>query len=101
LFTYLVPNDDKKPGPPTVTVVNPSGPVIAPGRDATFNGPVNFGLDEKRFGDKIDELKALVQQLAANRSGPATPNQEQAIAEAVAAAQRGATAGDATPVHRR
>jgi tetratricopeptide (TPR) repeat protein len=83
----------KPPG--STTIVNPSGPVTAPGHDATFNG-VNFGLDEKRFGDKIDELKALVQQLAANRSVPATPNQEQAIAEAVAAAQQGAAAGDVT-----
>ena len=87
LFTYLVPHDDKKPGAPTVTVVNPSGPVIAPGRDATFNAPVNFGLNEKQVGDKIDEVKALVQQLAANRSGPGTPDQAQAIAEAVSAAR--------------
>jgi tetratricopeptide (TPR) repeat protein len=81
-----------KPAGPA-TVVNPSGPVIAPGRDANFYGPVNLGgLSKEQF----EELKAIVQNLNATRSGPATPNQDQAIAEAVAAAQRGAAAGDTT-----
>jgi tetratricopeptide (TPR) repeat protein len=106
LFAYLVPHDDKKPGASTATVVNPSGPVIAPGHDANFNAQVNFGLDEKQvtqrvaeaqkpLNDKIDALGALVQQLVANRSGPSTPGQEQAVATAVAAAQKGAAEGDA------
>jgi hypothetical protein len=53
-WIYLFPHDDKKPAAPTVTIANPSGPVIAPGRDANFNGPVTFGLDEKKAGEHID-----------------------------------------------
>src|SRR5882672_5441887 len=45
-------------------------------------------------GRKLDELKALVHQLASNSAGPA-PDRERAIADAVAAAQEGAAAGDA------
>jgi tetratricopeptide (TPR) repeat protein len=43
----------------------------------------------------LDEIKALVHQLASNSSGPAAPDRERAIADAVAAAQEGAAAGDA------
>jgi tetratricopeptide (TPR) repeat protein len=41
-----------------VTVVTPSGPVIAAGRDIT--GPVNIGLDENRFGERIAEAQKPV-----------------------------------------
>jgi tetratricopeptide (TPR) repeat protein len=71
LFTYFFPHDDKKPTVINTTIIN------------------NVGLNEKQFS-------ALVQQVNANRSGPATPNQEQAVAEALAAAQKGAAQGDAT-----
>src|SRR5260370_24316131 len=46
-------------------------------------------------GRTLDEIKALVHQLASNASGPAAPDRERAIADAVAAAQEGAAAGDA------
>src|SRR5258708_11192988 len=46
-------------------------------------------------GRTLDEIKALVRQLASNASGPAAPDRERAIADAVAAAQAGAAAGDA------
>jgi tetratricopeptide (TPR) repeat protein len=45
-------------------------------------------------GRALDELKALVHQLASNSAGPA-PDRERALADAVAAAQEGAAAGDA------
>ncbi len=48
LVTYVFPHDDEKPAAPTVTIANPSGPIIASSHDANFNGPVNFGLDEKK-----------------------------------------------------
>src|SRR5438552_5715696 len=64
LFTYLVAHDDKKSGAPTVTVVDPSGPVIAPARDAVFNAPVNFGLDEKNVAERVaDAQRPLADQL--------------------------------------
>jgi tetratricopeptide (TPR) repeat protein len=46
-------------------------------------------------GRTLDEIKALVHQLASSASGPAAPDRERAIADAVAAAQEGAAAGDA------
>ncbi len=46
-------------------------------------------------GRTLDEIKALVHQLASNSSGPAAPDRERAITAAVAAAQEGAAAGDA------
>jgi tetratricopeptide (TPR) repeat protein len=46
-------------------------------------------------GRTLDEIKALVHRLASNSSGPAAPDRERAIADAVAAAQEGAAAGDA------
>jgi tetratricopeptide (TPR) repeat protein len=45
-------------------------------------------------GRTLDEIKALVHQLASNSSGPAAPDRERAIAAAVTAAQEGAAAGD-------
>jgi hypothetical protein len=53
LIAYVFPHDDKRLAAPTVAIVNPSGPVIAPARDANFNGPVTFGLDEKKNGEQI------------------------------------------------
>jgi tetratricopeptide (TPR) repeat protein len=38
---------------PSTLVVNPSGPVIAPGGVATFEGPVTFGPDEKTIRGQI------------------------------------------------
>jgi tetratricopeptide (TPR) repeat protein len=50
----------KPAGPPSV--VNPSGPVIAAGRDIT--GPVNIGLDEKQVSQRVAEAqKPLAGQL--------------------------------------
>jgi hypothetical protein len=83
LFTYL--HDDKKPGGPTATVVNPSGSLIAPG--GVFNGPVNLGLDEK-------QVAALVQQLLAVSQTQAAPGREQALGTAVENIAKGAAAGD-------
>jgi tetratricopeptide (TPR) repeat protein len=94
----------KAAGP--ATVVNASGPVFAPGRDANFKGPVNFGLDEKKvvqriaeaqkpLDDKIDELKALlVQQLVAASPAQAAPGREQAVGTAIEDIAKGAAAGD-------
>src|SRR6266446_7060204 len=49
----------KPAGPPSV--VNPSGPVIAAGRDIT--GAVNIGLDEKQVAQRVAEaLKPLTDQ---------------------------------------
>jgi tetratricopeptide (TPR) repeat protein len=42
----------------------------------------------------LDEIKALVRQLASSSSGPAAPDRERAVADAVTAAQEGAAAGD-------
>jgi tetratricopeptide (TPR) repeat protein len=90
LFTY--PHADKKPGG-TITVVNSSGSVIAPG--GVFNGPVNLGPDQKRIDDKIDEIKVLVQQLIAVSPAQAAPGRERAVGTAVEAIAKGAAAGDA------
>jgi hypothetical protein len=50
----------KPAGPPSV--MNPSGPVIAAGRDIT--GPVNIGLDEKQVAQRVAEAqKPLAGQL--------------------------------------
>jgi tetratricopeptide (TPR) repeat protein len=89
LFTYL--HVDKKPGA-TLTVVNSSGSVIAPG--GVFNGPVNLGPDQKRIDDKFDEIKVLVQQLIAASPAQAAPGRERAVGTAVEAIARGADAGD-------
>ena len=71
-------------------VLNPSGTVIAPGRDANFNGPVQFG------GPNQEQVAAIVRQVLAEARPPASPAQERAVGEAVAAAQRGAAQGNAT-----
>jgi tetratricopeptide (TPR) repeat protein len=89
-FTYL--HDDRKPGSPSTTVVNPSGSIIAPA--AVFNGTVNVGVDQKQIDDKIDEVKKLVQQLLTVSQAQASPGREQAVSTAVENIANGA-AGDA------
>jgi tetratricopeptide (TPR) repeat protein len=46
-------------------------------------------------GETLDEIRALVRQLASGAAAPAFPDRAEAIAEAVEAAQEGAAAGDA------
>jgi hypothetical protein len=62
------------------TVVNSSGPVIAPGRDANFNGPTTFGLDEKKtnWARTQMNLGAALLTLGARESG--TARLEEAVA---------------------
>jgi hypothetical protein len=55
LFTYF--HDDKKPTPPTATVVNSSNSFAAPG--STFNGPVTFTYVEQVAQKKGVSIPAL------------------------------------------
>src|SRR5258708_7332987 len=61
------------------TVVNPSGPVVAAGRDIT--GPVNIGLDEKQVAQRVAEaqrplagqLEELAKQVARDKGIEVAP----------------------------
>src|SRR5215471_1622157 len=59
----------KAAGP--ATVVNPSGPVIAAGRDIT--GPVNIGLNEKRLAEAQKPLADQLENLAIQVARQASP----------------------------
>jgi len=51
-------------------------------------------IDTGQLEQKLDELKALMQQAVAHTARPVSPGTEQAVGEAVAAAAKGAAAGD-------
>jgi tetratricopeptide (TPR) repeat protein len=59
----------------SATVVNPSGPVVAAGRDIT--GPVIIGLDEKRLAEaqkpRADQLEKLAIQVARDKGVEVAP----------------------------
>lgn len=69
----------KKPSP-SVTI-NQSAPGIAVGRDATFQGAIQIGLDEKKTGQKIaeaqkpltDQLEKLAAQVARDKGVEVAP----------------------------
>jgi hypothetical protein len=51
------------------TVVNPSGTVIAPGRDVNFNAPVTIGVDEKKLDAKLNDQNEKIAALIAREKG--------------------------------
>ena len=83
VFVYVSEHDDSKSAPaaPAAPAVSQSGTGIASGRDTTINGPVNFGLDEKKAGQQIsaaqkpmeDKLERLAAEVARQKGVEVAP----------------------------